>query len=144
MPWLRTHLVAVALVAVAVVGTAGVFTLARPTYDPRVTIENVDMSFESHYTGAQVTKAFAAHGIGLIRRSSDHGTTWFADKPLGVKDDAFLVTIFNPHAKVGFGTSDSDPKPLYEKRVSNVMVGYGGHDSAFAARVAAATAAIGR
>jgi hypothetical protein len=102
------------------------------------------MSSEPHYATTQVTKAFRAQRIRLIRRSSDHGTTWFADKPVGVQDDGFLVTIMNPHAKIGFISSEFDAKPTYEKRIGNVLVSYGGHDSAFAARVAAAATAIGQ
>jgi len=41
-----------------------------------------------------------------------------------------------------FGSSG--PKPLYEARLGNVAVSYGGHDKVFAARVAAAVSAIKR
>jgi hypothetical protein len=142
MTWFRTQLAAVGIVLLALVGAASVLTFAHPTYSARVTSKTIDMSSESHYTSGQVTKAFAEHGIRLIRRKGDHGTIFFADMSLDRKDDGFLVTIFNPQAKVMFGTGYSAPKPLYEKRVGNVMVGYGGHNATFAARVAAATEAI--
>jgi hypothetical protein len=142
VPWLRTHLVALAVVLTALVGMAGAFAFARPKYQPRVSIQTVRMSSEPHYTAAQVTDAFAQQGITLLRRSSQSGTTFFADKRPGAKDDAFLVTVFSPGATVGFGTSD--PKPLYEKRVGNVHVSYGGNSTTFAARVARAAANIQR
>jgi len=45
-------------------------------------------------------------------------------------------------SEVMFGSSG--PKPLYEARLGNVAVSYGGHDKVFAARVAAAVSAIKR
>jgi hypothetical protein len=53
-----------------------------------------------------------------------------------------MVTAYSKHGKVIFDSSG--PRPLYEARVGNLAVFYGGHDKAFAARVASAVSAIKR
>jgi hypothetical protein len=42
------------------------------------------------------------------------------------------------------GLDSSGPKPLYDARLGNLEISYGGHDKAFAGRVTAAVAAIKR
>ena len=53
-----------------------------------------------------------------------------------------MVTVYPKHAKVMFDSSGA--KQLYEARLGNLAVSYGGHDKAFAAHVAAAVSAIKR
>jgi len=140
VPWIYRHAVAVVAVAVALVGTAGVFVFAKPTYQPAVTSKTVDMTTQDHYTIAEVRPAFAAQGIVLIRRSGAGGTTYFSDKHPGVAGDSLLVTIFDPHAKVGFCTVCAAIP--YEQRLGNLLVSYGGRDAGLLSKVRAAVAAV--
>jgi hypothetical protein len=137
---LRAHLLAVVLVVAAVAGTAAVFLFARPEYRPRDTSVDVDMTTQSHYTGAEVVRAFATQGIRLVLRNRLDGLTIYSEPGSG--PSAFQVTIFPPTSSVSFPTGGV--KAMFEKHVGNVDVSYGGHSTAFAARVAAATAELGR
>jgi hypothetical protein len=136
----RNHVIGIGVVLVALVAVGGVFAFARPTYHPRVTTRAVNMASEHHYKAAHVVGVFARQGIVLRPANTQSGTVYYTDTRPGEKDDAFLVTIFNPKVTVNFGTAG--PKPLYVKRLGNVLVTYGGHNAPFAARVATAASAI--
>jgi hypothetical protein len=101
------------------------------------------MSSRTHYTAAQVSRAFASHGITLVKRSHESGATFYSStRRLGAKDDGFVVTIYRPTMKVSFSTSG--PKARYDKLVGNVDVFYGGLSAPFAERVAAAASTLGK
>lgn len=140
---LRSHLVAVLVVVVAIFATVGFLAFARAAYKPSASSRVIDMSSRTHYTAAQVSRAFASHGITLIRRSRERGASFYSGtRRLGAKDDGFVVTIYRPNMKVSFATSG--PKARYEELVGNVDVFYGGRSAAFADRVAAAATTLGR
>jgi hypothetical protein len=68
MLWLRTHLIAVSVVAVASVGAAGAFAFARPSYHPyAMPPAPKDLPYaKATYTAADAKRAFAESGIRLI------------------------------------------------------------------------------
>lgn len=140
MLWVVRHGFAVALVVVALVSTGAFFILATPRYDPPGDTRLVKMANEDHYTGAEVRRAFAKEGLILFRRNRLSGIVFYGDKHPGERDDAFLVSLYPPTATVSFNTSG--PKMLFDKRLANVEVSYGGHDQGFAARVALAVAEL--
>jgi hypothetical protein len=137
MTRLRAHLVAVVLATTATAATGAFLALARPQYHAPQD-RRIDLSSGPQNTTTGVERTFAAHGIRLRRTGGMPGAVMFTDvHPASKLDDAFLVTVWRPTAKL-FDDGDSGPKPLYEQWVGNVNVFYGGRDHAFAARIAAA------
>jgi hypothetical protein len=138
---LRSHFVAVSVVVVAVCATGGFLGFARAASKPSVDSRLIDMSSRTHYTATQVSRAFASHGITLVRRSEAGGAAYYSSSSrLGAKDDGFVVTIFRPTLKVNFATSG--PRARYDRLVGNVDVFYGGKSARFADRVAAAASTL--
>jgi hypothetical protein len=143
MAWLHRHLIACVVVAVALVSGGTLFAVALPQYHASSTTVTVEMATQHQYGPAYFKVQFAAQGITLRRVRVLSGITYYSDMPAGaIHDDAFMVTVYPKHGKVMFDSSG--PKPLYEARFGNLAVFYGGHDKAFAARVAAAVSAIKR
>jgi hypothetical protein len=144
MPWARTHLLAISFVMVAVACTGAVFAFARPGYHAQATEKLIDVSSGTPFTVGAVRNAFATQGLRLIPTSGTFpGAKMFTDShPASRLDDAFLVTIWKPTARVY--DDATGPKPLYEKWIGNVNVYYGGHSRSFAARVAAAADSLAR
>jgi hypothetical protein len=151
MTWLHQHALASAIAAVVIVfAVAGVMivrggvvvAVASPQYatDSNSTTVTVDMGTERHYGLADFKPQFAAQGITVRRAGTLSGVTSYGDTPAGKVDDGFLITAYPKQGKVMFDSSG--PKPLYEARLGNLWVWYGGHDKAFAARVAAAVSAV--
>lgn len=134
----RRHAFAVGGVGASVLALASVFAFARPEYRPPGTV-TVDMAGQRHFSVAQVRHAFARRRITLVRRSTLRGTVFFgrASPP---RVDGFTVTVYDPRATVTFRSSHDST--VYERRVGNVDVFYGGDDRAFAARVEAAVEAL--
>lgn len=142
MIFLRSHLVAILILVVAVCTAAGFLAVARAASQPSADSRVIDMSSRPHYTAAQVSQAFASHGITLVRRSHKSGTAYYSStRTLGARDDGFVVTIYRPTMKVNFSTTG--PKARYEKLVGNVDVFYGGKSAALATRIAAAASTLG-
>lgn len=103
MLWLRTHLIAVAVVAVAAVGAGGAFTFARPTYHPYVMPPPPsDLPYTKvSYAWADAKRAFAESGIRLILHS--RGPRRAAAPPivdLSTKNLVVEVTAFGDPKKV--------------------------------------------
>jgi hypothetical protein len=142
MAWLHQHVLVCVLVAVVLVSGGTLFAVALPQYHASSTTVTVEMATQHAYRPADFRPQFAAQGIALRRVRMLSGVTLSGDVPAGAIDDAFLVSVYPKHAKVMFDSSG--PKPLYQARLGNLAVSYGGHDRALAARVAAAVAAIKR
>jgi hypothetical protein len=142
MAWLHQHVLACVLVAVVVVSGGMLFAVALPQYHPASTTVTVEMATQHHYGPADFKAQFAAQGIALRRGRVLSGIAFYGDVPAGAIADAFMVTVYPKDAKVMFDSSG--PKPLYQARIGNLAISYGGHDKAFAARVAAAVSAIKR
>ena len=123
-------------------GAATFFAVARPEYHARSTTITVEMATEHQYVAADFRPEFATQGISLRRVSVLAGVTHYGDRPVGSVDDGFLISLYPKNAKVVFDSSG--PKPLYDARLGNLEISYGGHDKAFAGRVTAAVAAIKR
>jgi hypothetical protein len=151
MTWLHRHALASAIAAVLIVSAAVavvivrggvVLAVASPQYETpsSSTTVTVDMATERHYGLADFKPQFAAEGITVRRAGTLSGVTSYGDRRTGKVDDGFLITAYAKQGKVMFDSSG--PKPLYEARLGNLWVWYGGHDKAFAARVAAAVSAI--
>jgi hypothetical protein len=104
MVWLRMHLVAVALVTIAVVGAAGVFTFAKPAYHPYVTPSPPERALPYTnvvYTASDAKRAFAAVGIRLVIRT--HEPVPVKAPPivdLSTADDVVEVDAFGDPTKV--------------------------------------------
>jgi hypothetical protein len=151
MTWLHQHALASAVAAVVIVSAVSAVVIVRggitvavasPQYETpsNSTTVTVDMTTQHHYGLADFKPQFAAQGITLRRVGVLSGITFYGDTPAGAVDDAFEVTVYPQRGKAMFDSSG--PKPLYEARLGNLAVFYGGHDKAFAARVAAAVSAI--
>jgi hypothetical protein len=104
MLWLRTHLIAVSVVAVAAVGATGAFTFARPTYHPYVMPPppRSDLPYtEVSYMWTDAKRAFAESGIRLILHA--RGPRPAAAPPvidLSTKNLVVEVTAFGDPKKV--------------------------------------------
>jgi hypothetical protein len=151
MTWLHQHARASAVTAVVIVSAVAAVVIVRggitvavasPQYETpsNSTTVTVDMATEHHYGLADFKTQFAAQGIKLSRAGVRSGVSSYGDTRAGKVDDGFLITAYPKQGKVMFDSSG--PKPLYKARLGNLWVWYGGHDKAFAARVAAAVSAI--
>jgi hypothetical protein len=151
MTWLHQHALASVITAVVIVSAVAAVVIVRggvtvavasPQYEmpSNSTTVTVDMATERHYGLADFKPQFAAKGITVRRAGTLSGVTSYGDRRTGKVDDGFLITAYPKQGKVMFDSSG--PKPLYEARLGNLWVWYGGHDKAFAARVAAAASAI--
>src|SRR4051794_34926485 len=114
MSWTRSHLLAVAVVLVAVASTGAVFAFARPGYHAQATEKAINLSSGKHYTSSVVRKAFAAHGLRLTPTSGTlPGAKMFTDShPDSRLNDAFLVTIWKRQPP---STSQPPARSLYMK-----------------------------
>jgi hypothetical protein len=104
MTWLHRHLLALAVVAVALATTGAVFAFARPDYETKVRMpkdEPLPYS-EVVFSAAQARRAFAAEGITLTPRSTSATITL-----LGNRGDVLEVDIFgDPKQVAAFGFHD--------------------------------------
>jgi hypothetical protein len=135
------HPLSSSVVLAALLATAATLTVARPSYHPAIQVENVDLGSEAHYSTNQVRAAFALHGLVL-----DHSTTGGELTTLGTgsapwDESALYVNIFPDHGTLGLGHGDWE-KGVYERRVGNVLVHYGGFDDATLVSVRAAIASL--
>jgi hypothetical protein len=102
------------------------------------------MANRKHYSVTQLRQAFHDEGIELVRTATlGDGTVVFTDGHPGKVDDAFLITLYGRNATLMLDTTVPHP-PLYWRQEANVMVSYGGHNKAYASRVAAASDALVR
>jgi hypothetical protein len=139
------HPISFALIVVALLATVAVFTVARPTYRPAVEIENVDLAKERHYTVSDVRAAFAGEGIRFtaVRRAPDSSMTWLGFGPWAWSDEDLYVQVLPEKGVVGLGHGEWEER-IYEERVGNVIVHYGGSDEALLAKVERAVATLDR
>jgi hypothetical protein len=132
----RRYPVSLAVVVAAVTATAAFFTVARPRYDPAVDVESVDLSRELHHSVAEVRAAFAAEGVAFSAKVDDptSGMTMLGvgPRPWDVTD--LSVTVLPAEGVVGIGHGEWE-ETMFEERVGNVLVQYGGDDEALLARV---------
>src|SRR3954463_5452701 len=103
MLWLRAHLIAVSVVAVAAVGAAGALSFARPTYHSHVMPPPPsDLPYtEVSYMWADAKRAFAESGIRLILHT--RGASPAAAPPvidLSTKNFVVEVTAFGDPKRV--------------------------------------------
>jgi hypothetical protein len=137
------HQVSALIVVAASLVAVGFFVFERPVYRPRTTTVTVVVSGQHRYAEAAVRAAFAAQRIRLrVANVMPDGTRMLGDITPGTKDDAFLVTLYPPSAKVIFDSSG--PKPMFSTRVGNVSIEYGGKNRRVARRVEAAADALRR
>jgi hypothetical protein len=134
MPFVVRYPVAVAVLTIAFLATAGVFVFARPAYHRQYESKMIDFSKERHYDRGAVRAAFAAHGIELYAAEGPvRGSSWFANRPAPWPADALQVIVMPATGKGSFG-----PKlERYDERFGNVIVTYGGHDEELLDRVEA-------
>jgi hypothetical protein len=96
--FLRSHLLAAGIVAVAVAAAGAVLAFARPTAHPYVIPPPPDHGLPYtvvSYTAADVRRAFAAEGIRLTPRSQFPTVT-----TIGNRDDILEVDAFGDRKKV--------------------------------------------
>ena len=92
MGLLRAHRAAVAIVAAAVLATTGVFVFARPQPHPHQTPPPPGDGLpytDPVYTRADAVRAFAAHGIHLVRGAHSPGIAG-----MHTADATILVDVF--------------------------------------------------
>jgi hypothetical protein len=116
MQLVRGHLLSVAVIAVAVVAAAGVFTFARPGYHPYVmpTPPN-DLPYTAvAYTASDASRAFAASGIKLEQR----GPRATRSNPMtGLSNKGFIVEV----------TAFGDPQQVKDSGYSTYYTFVDGH-----------------
>ncbi|MDX6439859.1 MAG: hypothetical protein QOF45_2442 [Gaiellaceae bacterium] len=97
MTWFRRHLLALAVVAVALAATGAVFGFARPGYEKQLRmVKDEPLPYSKVlFNAAEVRRAFAAEGITLTPRSASATITTF-----GNRGDVLVVDIFGDPAKV--------------------------------------------
>jgi hypothetical protein len=111
MAFVRAHLLATLVLVAAVAATGTVFAFFRPAYHPDVLTPPPDSGLsytQARYDARAVLRAFARHGIELIRRSHVGPMV-----DLSTRDLQLEVTVFGDRAKVeaaGFHdyTTDAD------------------------------------
>jgi hypothetical protein len=98
------HLVAAALVTIAVVGAAGVFTFAKPAYHPYVMPSPPESALpytKVLYTASDARRAFAAVGIRLVIHTHEPVPVKAAPiVDLSTADDVVVVDAFGDPTKV--------------------------------------------
>jgi hypothetical protein len=97
MTWLHRHLLALAVVAVALAATGAVFGFGRPSYEKQVRVlKDEPLPYSKVlFNTAETRRAFAAEGITLTSRSASATTT-----TLGNRRDVLEVDIFGDPRKV--------------------------------------------
>lgn len=103
MSWLGRHVIAVAIIGIAVASTGAVFAFARPTYHPYVMpAPPNDLPYTTvTFTPADASHAFSAVGIKLLLRT--HGPRPAHSAPMTDLSDKGLVvevTVFGDAQKV--------------------------------------------
>jgi hypothetical protein len=102
MNWLHRHLLALAVVGVALASTGAVFGFARPGNEVRVPKDEPLPYSRVVFNAAETRRAFAAEGITLTPRSASATIT-----TLGNRHDVLEVDIFGDPEKVAaFGFHD--------------------------------------
>jgi hypothetical protein len=148
MTWVSHRVLTVAVVAVALTVTGGIFAFARPSYHPARRSYTVNMTASPSYSVAQVVRAFAAHGISLFKSDTLASAIFLINTPNAHSPHALVVTRFRPSGTVGFVTHKNSRRS-YEKRVGNVVVDFnaqdqsGGRDLSLGQRAAAALRDLG-
>ena len=137
------HPVSAVLVILALLATALVFTVARPRYEPAIEIEKVDLAKVPHYSLADVRTAFAEQGIRFTRTVDDAGSdlTSLGIGPSPWDETGLWVTIFPEKGDLGIGHGEWE-RGIFEQRVGNVLVHYGGKDEETLAAVKRAVATL--
>lgn len=135
--------VSVVVVVVALFATAAVFTVARPRYQPAVEVENVDLAKERHVSVSDVRAAFAAEGIRLAHTKLDasSGMTWLGVRPSPGDEKDLYVTVLPEKGVFGLGHGEWEDG-IFEQRVGNVLVHYGGADEKVLERVKRAVGSL--
>jgi hypothetical protein len=130
---LRNPVLVVAITAAAV-GTVGVFTFAKPRYQPRYQSEMIDFSKREYQSPSSVRSAFLAHGVDLRYRTSMAGFQQLSNAPKPWDASALLVALAPRRGKGSWGPELAP----YDVRFDNVLVTYGGQDDDLLRRVNAA------
>jgi hypothetical protein len=133
------HPISSGVVFSALLATAFVFTFARPQFHPAIEVENINLGREPHSSVADVRAAFAAEGISFDHTSGgpDVTTTWLGVGPPPWADASLYVIVFPEKGVLGLGHGDWEDA-VFERRVGNVLVHYGGADEFTLGRVKAA------
>lgn len=118
------------VIVFALLATAAVFTVARPRFRPAIEIETVDLSKPPHHSVSDVRSAFAGEGIRLTSAGHDSisATTTLGLGPLPWDDSDLWVTVFPQKGVLGIGHGEWE-KSIFEQRLGNVLVHYGGTDA---------------
>jgi hypothetical protein len=134
--------VSLAIVLVAVLATMGVFLFARPQYRP-VEQKTIDMSTRHHYSGVEVRRVFAAHGLPLTyARHMGKGDSYLLmlfETPVPDSTTQLYVSLAGPATKVSWGPKD---ETSWEQRSANLLIHYGGANERMLAQVKAAASEL--
>jgi hypothetical protein len=135
--------ISASLVFAALLATASVLAFARPQFNPAIEVENVNLAKEPHYSVADVKDAFAAEGIRFDHtvRDADSEMTWLGQGPPPWPDPSLYVTILPEHGALGLGHGEWE-EAVFEGRVGNVLVHYGGRDEHILEQVKGAVASL--
>jgi hypothetical protein len=131
------HLAGALLICTALVGTAGVFTFAKPVYSPPNASKTIDFSKTDYFSPRLVHAAFARHGI-VLRGIKQDGFELLSNRKPPWPAASLQLAIAPRHGKGSWGSK----LETYDERFGNVFITYGGHDENLLRRVEAAVADI--
>jgi hypothetical protein len=134
--------ISASVVGSALLAAVCVFAFARPQFQPAIEVENINLAQEPHHSVADVRVAFAAEGIVFdhIVREQD-STAWVGVGPSPWADTSLYVILFPEQGNLGLGHGDWEGG-VFESRVGNALVHYGGSDERTLERVQAVTASL--
>jgi len=96
----------------------------------------LDVAELHHYPLAEVKAAFAKQGLPLRYDNAPSEPLWLSSTPRPWSTDAFYVHyVASSTGRLSWGPEYDD---VWEARLGNVRVHYGGHDDAMLARIKSA------
>lgn len=135
----------VALVVIAGVVALSVLTVVRPQYDNGRSFEQIDLRKVRHSSLTEVRRAFLVQGIEFVAPATSRFpnatmTALGVERPPWLDDDLYVI-VFGNTGSVTFDRDDWEPD-VYEERVGNVLVHYGGTDEQMLESVRRAVVAL--
>ena len=136
MALLARYHVSMTIVLTAAAAVGAVFAFARPAYERDRGGEMLDLAKVEHHSLAEVRAAFAKHGLPLRYDNAPSEPLLLSAQPLRGAADSLNVYFFARRT----GTFSWGPKldGVWDARLGNVLVAYGGHDEQLLARAKAA------